>query len=142
MNFLTLICVSNLVKFVSTNHSKSLSRDTAKSITRKYYSNVSTVLHTLRVSNLTATMSSKEFFVLVLSIFGGLKPDVFPECHDGKCECGSKYIAYNNVCYGLLDAKCSKPSHCLSTSYSCVSGTCQNVEHKEGNITSSSKPGG
>ncbi|CAD6245301.1 GSCOCT00014338001.2-RA-CDS [Cotesia congregata] len=70
----------------------------------------------------------------------GCKPK-FSECLNNECQCGSKYNEYNNVCYGLLNATCSQPSDCLSTSYSCgSSGTCENVEHKNGDKVLSSKP--
>ncbi|CAD6245297.1 GSCOCT00013637001.2-RA-CDS [Cotesia congregata] len=70
----------------------------------------------------------------------GCKPKL-SECLNNECQCESNYIEYNNACYGLLTATCSQPSDCLSTSFSCESSTCKNVERQKGKKIVSSKPG-
>ncbi|XP_074115406.1 uncharacterized protein LOC141538042 isoform X1 [Cotesia typhae] len=48
---------------------------------------------------------------------------------------------HRDKCYSLPGGECQSPEDCLSTSYSCQSGTCQNVDSTSGDRVSSSKPG-
>ncbi|KAH0546958.1 hypothetical protein KQX54_016433 [Cotesia glomerata] len=61
--------------------------------------------------------------------------------HFDNFSCPPEFFQYNNFCYGFLDANCSAPSDCLSTSYSCQSGTCKKVDSQIGKSTLSLEPG-